>query len=226
MKNGILLILVTTILGVCAHAQDTTFAYPFKSGNILFTIGNKTGLLNRDSSVIIPCQYDALSDVRYGLIQAALNGKVGFIDVNNKVIIPFIYDEDKTVFIGARVYKVMNTDKDGNEKSYTLEIGIDKDYISFSNGLCAVIKNGKYGFIDTLGNTIIPFKFNGADNFTAEIAIVKIDKKYGAINTAGALVIPAIYNKLVVYDFERLLAEKDGEMFLIDFKGLRKKEDF
>lgn len=225
MKKIILLVL-TVFFGVCSYGQDTTFSNSFHSGNTIFSVNDKVGLLNRDKKLIIPCMYDDLSDISYGLVKATLNRKVGFVDVNNKTIIPFEYEEDTNIIIGARIYRTLAFDDKGNVTQTSLSVMVDRHCINFSDGLCAVIKNGNYGFIDTLGNTVIPFKFDGADNFTNDIAIVKTGGKYGAIDNNGKLVIPAVYDALVVdTDEQGLYARKDGEMFLIDFKGVRKKGD-
>lgn len=42
----------------------------------------------------------------------------------------------------------------------------------FSEGLAAVKENGKWGYIDTEGNTVIPFQYDGASSFAEGYAIV------------------------------------------------------
>ena len=222
MKKNILLILLTTACSFCAYAQDTTFYNSFQTGNTVFFTQGKAGLMDREKKLVIPAQYSSLSDIRYGLVKASLNYKVGFVDTNNKTIIPFIYDEDTSmcICVGARLYKVLQSNDKGEVSATELSIGVDENYTNFSEGLCAVIKDGKYGFIDTLGNIVIPFQFDAADNFYNQIAIVKVNGKYGAINNKGAFVIPATYYTLVVDSDEAgIYAPKYGEDFWLDYTG-------
>ena len=59
----------------------------------------------------------------------------------------------------------------------------------FSNGLSAVQKDGKWGFIDKQGNTIIDFKYNSCSNFSEGLAQVNINNKIGYINENGKVII-------------------------------------
>jgi hypothetical protein len=59
-----------------------------------------------------------------------------------------------------------------------------------TDGLAGVKKNGKWGFIDNLGTTKIPFKYDEAGFFNEGLANVKTGGKYGFINKTGATVIP------------------------------------
>lgn len=100
----------------------------------------------------------------------------------------------------------------------------------FSEGLAKVMKYGSTGFIDTLGNTAIPFGFHdhGYDGYwhvfsEGLCAMSKSegeeDPKYGFINKKGELVIPYRYDECK--DFEKGLAvvELDGKEGVIDRKG-------
>lgn len=53
---------------------------------------------------------------------------------------------------------------------------------------------GKYGYIDSLDNLIIPCIFENCSDFYQDIAIVKIDNKYGYIDTKGQFIIKPTYN--------------------------------
>ena len=55
------------------------------------------------------------------------------------------------------------------EEGLSYEVIIDPQYEdadSFSQDLAAVKKNGKWGYIDTEGNTVIPFQFDYAFPFS------------------------------------------------------------
>jgi hypothetical protein len=56
-------------------------------------------------------------------------------------------------------------------------------------GLWPVYKDKKCGYIDKTGRLIIPFKFDGADEFSEGLAAVRIDGKSGYIDETGNFVI-------------------------------------
>jgi hypothetical protein len=55
--------------------------------------------------------------------------------------------------------------------------------------LWPVVKDKKCGYIDKTGRLIIPFKFDGADDFSEGLAGVRIDGKSGYIDETGKFVI-------------------------------------
>jgi hypothetical protein len=56
--------------------------------------------------------------------------------------------------------------------------------------LWPVEKDNKWGYIDKTGRLIIPFKFDGAGNFSEGLAAVDIKEKTGYIDKTGKFVIP------------------------------------
>lgn len=71
----------------------------------------------------------------------------------------------------------------------------------FINGYAPVMKKGKWGYIDTTGNWVIPPQYQVAwqfNNGRALVGIMQSNKKiqYGFINTQGTLVIPAIFTNI------------------------------
>lgn len=54
--------------------------------------------------------------------------------------------------------------------------------------------NGKYGFVDEIGNWVIPPQFDGAEAFVEGVAGVGINGKCGFINPDGSWAIPPVYD--------------------------------
>ena len=70
-------------------------------------------------------------------------------------------------------------------------------------GLAAAKKNGKWGFIDTIGNLVIDFTYDDIVyyGFSDGFAGVKKDGKFGLIDKNGNVVIPFVYDGIL--DFNR-----------------------
>lgn len=60
-----------------------------------------------------------------------------------------------------------------------------EDGRSFSNGLCAFCKDGKWGFIGQDGRTVIQPVYEDCHDFSEGLAAVKLDGKWGYISTTG-----------------------------------------
>lgn len=99
--------------------------------------------------------------------------RVGYIDKDGQLIIPFQFD---AIVAG--------------------EGGESLDFNDFSEGLAAISKNDKYGFIDTKGKVLIEPKYDWASSFSNGLAVVSAEGLYGAIDKQGKTVIPFEYQAL------------------------------
>lgn len=120
--------------------------------------------------------------------------KWGYVDKFGKVKIDFQYEEAKPFCSGGALVKVSNVengaiqeywvviDGKGNEKSerYNMVGNFDKD-----TKLCWAVRNGKYGFVNTSGKTVINFAYDGAEDFSEGYACVKFGDVYYYIDKYG-----------------------------------------
>lgn len=95
----------------------------------------------------------------------------------------------------------------------------DPSELSFSEGLAAFYKDGKYGFVDKFGYIIVAPTYDNYCDFTNGFASVDKDGLCGCIDKKGNLVIDCIYD--YVGFFENGLAEvkKDEKWGYVDTKG-------
>jgi hypothetical protein len=68
------------------------------------------------------------------------------------------------------------------------------DVQDFSEGLCAVKVDKFWKYINSSNQTIVNGKFDYAENFHENVAIVSEGKKFGLINKEGKYIIPPTYN--------------------------------
>lgn len=159
-------------------------ALPFKDG-LTFIIRDAYWYIidKKGREIKLAKKYSKVSAFNGGLARVALNcpaewgnqgsAVFGYIDRTGKEIIPCIYEFD----------------------CYDLNIyGEDREY--FSEGLLMVKRNGKYGFINKMGEKVTPLKYDNADPFSEGLAAVLLNKKWGFINRKGKVVIPFKYDSL------------------------------
>lgn len=71
----------------------------------------------------------------------------------------------------------------------------------FSEGLAAVCKNNKWGFIDKLGKEVISCKYDEVSDFKFGVSVVKSNDKEGIINIYGEIVAPIKYDWIDSFSF-------------------------
>lgn len=76
--------------------------------------------------------------------------------------------------------------------------------------------NGKYGYMNRLGDVVIPPNYQFAGHFVNGLAIVGNDDKYGAINKSGQLIIPFSYSSISDFIQGRSIVEENEKLGIID----------
>ena len=91
------------------------------------------------------------------------------------------------------------------------------------NGFSRVLKGTKFSYVNAAGTLISPVKFDGARNFSNQMAAVQINEKWGFINEKGTLTIPCVYD--LVYDFteSNTVVFQNSKWCLIDKSGRKIK---
>ena len=75
------------------------------------------------------------------------------------------------------------------------EIALEYDKVTdFKNGFARVELNGKSGYINEIGEEIIPPKYDKVSDFKKGFARVELNDKYGFINKTGKEVVPIIFD--------------------------------
>lgn len=109
-----------------------------------------------------------------------------------------------------------------------VEPSLDFDYVrNFSEGLAAVCKDDKWGYINKAGKIVIPFEYEWVDNFKDGIAIVRTAKllkgsysySCGVIDRVGKYIIPLEYDYLLRLYEGLFEASKSDKIGIIDATG-------
>ncbi len=197
----------------------------FKGENNHYVVqcGEYYGSINGCGKEIVKCKYfylDEFSEDLCGFM--SLNKKRGYIDTLGNVIIPAIYSSVSHFHEGLAIVSDDIHDYIINPQGQKIAIFPRKTFSflsCFFESKAVIIKNGKYGYINTKGNIIIPCKFDYASSFINGMAKVKMNKKYGLINDKGFLICPCIFEEIYPTEDSFAWVEKDQMYGAIDKNG-------
>lgn len=173
------------------YTTSETFdnARSFKNGIAIVSQNGKYGAVDKNFDLIIPYQYDYISDYSDGIFVVFKNGKYQFIDINNQV----------KVGLGTKYDEVSGC----------------------SNGRVKVRESGKYGYVDKDGAPVIACVFDGANDFSENVAAVQKDGKWHIISTAGEYITTSGYNYIgdAKNGLIPVLDENANPLYYIDMTG-------
>lgn len=178
-------------------------------------VNGKWGFINKSGKEVIKPEYDAASDFENGFARVKLNGRWGCINKKGKVAVPIEYNTVLPIREGLagvrRGFPFEETgyvDMSGNEvvpfKSYGW-------FTIFSGGLACVSLSERHGFINKLGEVVIPLKYDEASYFSDNIAPVKMNGKWGAIDRSGT--------EIILPKYDAITYEKDKVDNGIQYEG-------
>lgn len=186
----------------------------------------KFGLMDIKGAKLTIPKYDSyITYGERGFYVVTLNNKKGVINENGKEIIPLIYNH-----IGQGFYNnLCNVERDSmfgfvNRQGKEV-IALNFEFVwTFEDGISVAKKHGKYGLIDTLGNTVVPFLYNDAMDWCQMNRLgVKKKNKWGFIDRYNNIKIPFKYG--YVNNFEpnglSICSTKGIRYSLIDTNGVK-----
>lgn len=198
-------------------------AISMNNGNVIVNNNGKYGVLNIQTDLKIPSEYELLAYVFEDKYIAKKQGKYGIINTNNETIVDFKYvdmaynkstdyikakNEDNTYDYMARDFSVkltageetilngfisVNVQGDVKYYNYKLEEKTNKDVYT-ANTLFITKSNGKYGFINKEGKVVVePIYDDATEQNDYGYVSVKKDGKWGAIDQYGNVVVEPSY---------------------------------
>lgn len=178
---------------------------------------DKWGFIDKDSTIVIPFEYDFLNPFENHLAYAKKGNKEFFI-TNKNLELKVDYDEVRIFSFGLSAVRTGKKWGFINEKG-KLVIPIIYDEVDYftQNNLCAVVKNGKSGFINKNGKEIIPIIYDDVRSEQLDdIVIVKKNKKWAFFDNQGKQLSDFIYDNVFrtdYYDFSKDIFTRDKSTF-------------
>ena len=133
-----------------------------------------------------------------GYAAAKTDGKWGVIDLSLNWLLPAEYDE----IIGDELGRCYAQDAVFARRNGVVYLFVKGQQVGGSfddakpfsaEGYAAVMKDGKWGYIDTEGTLNVGFRFDDALSFGQHLAAVKIEEMWGYISLDGRVVIEPIF---------------------------------
>lgn len=203
------------------------------------SLAGKYGVVDINGNIVVPLEYDRVGSMEEDMIIVGLNGKYGCYDSTGCMRSPLEYDMMNEFSDGkARVRNnglygfvdkngnILKDSSDEDNEDYGIS---NKPVVSlggkmlvklvydsgadFICGLTPVSQDGKYGYINTNGDFVIPRKYDNAMGFHEQtsLACVAVDGKWGAIDIYGHVLVPIMFDKLEISNDGYVLVVKNGK---------------
>ena len=175
------------------------------------------GIINNTGKVILPSKYSTIDYFYNGFSRVNIDKKWGFINSNGIIVIDTKFD-DIGNFNSCNVASYKSDNKwgliDSNGKYITEPIydaigdgnNFGFDFNSSRNKLIKASLNGKVGWIDSIGNVIVPFKYEMTGYWNGGYCPVYLPRKSQSstmtiINSSGTELFPPVdkYNYVGEY---------------------------
>jgi hypothetical protein len=135
----------------------------------------KYGYIDKTGKVVIAPQYENTMGFNEGVAATKLNGKYGYIDIKGKWVIKpqfeytYMFSDGLAMVRTGKSYSWI--DRKGNTVIQPSEF--QEVCRGFTEGRCAVKRDGKWGYIDRTGKLVSEVKFKKASKFEGGLAQVE-----------------------------------------------------
>lgn len=168
--------------------------------------GGKYGIYTNTFHAVTDAIYDDAVLSSNGLCFVKQNGKWGLVNCDGEMVLDFVYDDvvrnsrNEAYASGYAVVKDASGYYIINEKGMQLGETCYAGAKGMEGGLLAVAdQNGKWGFTDGTGGTVIDYQYEDAQSFSDGVAAVKRGGEWGYINMDNHVVIEAMYEEVMPF---------------------------
>lgn len=214
---------------------------PFNSNLMLYNEPDQDKIFfDKSGKQAIPQKFKSAFAFSEGLASVSENGKqFGYINPKGEIVIPFIYEQISPFINGTASVGLSKENNGVPAKQYFIinqkgeRISEIYDYVNWRNTknelLMPAKRGGKYGFINSIGETKIPFIFDnykntfgfGKDATDHLIAVVQ-NGKWGFVDASsaeGKIAIHPKYKYVSTFVFGRAFVNDGTGIYFIDKNG-------
>lgn len=212
---GVIAVITSILVIVCGCASHTvnetsttggkpqtptTSAVTQATGGLTpaWTADGHMGYIDQRGKWVIQPRFGLANAFSEGLASVSVNDRYGYIDPAGHMVISPQFFSARDFSEGFAFVRTSQQsgftliDKTGRKISKTTW-----DFVgAFSEGLAAVGRGGRTGYVDKNGKLAIPLKFEYATAFSEGLAAVRLNGKWGYIDKSGNWVIPPQFGYL------------------------------
>lgn len=170
------------------------------------TKNGKVGAIDKRGNLIVPVEFDSVDIIGKSTFAVSKAGKYGIYGTNN-LLIPLQFDYIADSLEGPT--RVKKEGKWGYLKDFNSLMLVDYDEADdFFEGLASVGNHQQqgestlWGYINTIGEEVIPLHYQEIRAFNDGLAAVKSDGKWGVIDFQE--------NQIVPFEYDAISSFKDG----------------
>lgn len=154
------------------------------------------GYADSSGKIIVPCQYDYVSQLHAGYGYAEKEKNYALIDSTGKILTGFSYTN-----MGINFHGLIEVSKNELRGAINTEgkeiVPCEFDDLEICGNFICVLKGKKSGVFNRYGKAILPVQNEEVyADLSVNLVRVKINGKYGCMNSRGEMVIPANYQQL------------------------------
>lgn len=156
------------------------------------TKNEKIGVIDETGNIVIPIENSIVQNINGTKIIQIINSETNVSDIYNSKMEKVLSQSDLRIYLKENYIKLVSADDikyidyDGNLKN--------AQEIFTNNTVFAKKENGKWGYVDRSGNTVVDYKYEFATNINEYgYGAVKQNGKWGVVNAQGQLIKEAVY---------------------------------
>ena len=192
------------------------------------TYNHKHGLSDSRGKILADVIYSEITYESSACIYLESDNLKGMCDIGGNLVIPVYYDD--IVYCANRIAMVKLGGKwylldcsndelsfETYDEVYKITAGIQSDNHMIQGYY--VVKNGKWGCVDSFGKTVIDIKYDALDKFdTFGRARVIFNNKFGVVDCGGKVIIPTAYDYIDTFDCLNVTVAQVGTKYgIIDY---------
>lgn len=159
----------------------------------IVSLDEKTGIVDGNNNIIIPIEKDIVQNIRGTNTIQVINSSDNTFELYNKKMEKVSTQTDARIYIKDNYIEIASAnnieyfDFDGNKQ--------EAKNIFTENKIFAQQKDGKWGYVDKNGNTVVEFKYEVATDINKYgFGAFKLDGKWGVIDQNGNVIKEATYD--------------------------------
>lgn len=174
----------------------------FNDNLFIATQSNKTGVIDANGNIVVPLKYGTVQKINNTKLLEAEeieNRKIDLIDEKGNICTGL---ENASIDKLDEYIKIYSKD---DVKYFKLD-GTQIEYKELypNNTLYAKKQNGKWGFVDANGNTVVNYIYDMVTEQNGKFAGIKKDNKWGVIDENGNVILAPKYT--LMYDNNKFLS--------------------